>query len=140
MATIVFAASATTTLWDDNVSSGTGVGRVEFVDRPLANLDTSRPHPRGRGHSWKKGGRGSALLYVGLTKRYTAQTGEASFRAALDTIIDDDVLGTLTVTGRTAVANCRLVEAQPVGASRPMLMGGTTYHLQDWVLLFERMR
>lgn len=140
MATIVFAASATTTLWDDNVSSGTGVDRVTFIDPPLENLDTSRPHPRGRGHSWKKGGRGSALLYVGFTKRFTAQTGEASFRSTLDGIIDDTALGTLTVTGRTAVANCRLWKAMPVGASRPMLAGGTTYHLQDWVLIFERMR
>lgn len=136
MATVTF---GNVTLWSDDNTSGSGVGRVQFADRPLENLDVSRPHPRGRGASWKKGGRGSALLVVGMTKRYSAQTGEATFRAVLDAIMDYTELKTLTVTGRTAIGNCRLVMAE-CDSLQPVLLGGSTQFLQNWQLVFERMR
>lgn len=136
MATVTF---GNVTLWNDDNTSGSGVGRVDFADRPLDNLDVSRPHPRGRGANWKKGGRGSALLVLGMTKRYSSQTGEATFRAVLDAIMDYTELKTLTVTGRTAIGNCRLVAAA-CDSMQPVLLGGSTVFLQNWQLVFERMR
>ena len=133
MATVTFGGN---TLWSD--ASNGGVGSVAFADRTLENLSISRPLPRAYGSFLKAGGRASVMLPVAFTKQFSAQSGEATFRAALEALMDD-TLRTLTVTGHGAISNCRLVSAQ-AEPTRPFQVGATLYQLQDWFLIFERMR
>ena len=135
MATVTFNGD---TLWAD--TSNAGVGAVSYIDRPLENGDMSRAIPRGYGGYLKAGPRGPVLLPVGFIKQFSAQSGEATFRAALQVIIDARAIGTLTVTGHTAVTNCRLVSAEPQAPTSPFQVGSTTYQIQPWFLIFERMR
>lgn len=133
MATVTF---DSTDIWSD--ASNAGRGSVDFAERTLENYDISRPIPRGDGNYLKLGGRGGVQLGVAFTKQFSAQSDERTFRLVLEGL-QDGRIKTLTVTGHGSVANCRLVEAR-ANPTRPMRVGSTTYQIQDWFLIFERMR
>ncbi len=137
MATITFATAAgTSTIWDD---SSNGIGSVEYLPAALQNGDMVVPMPRATGSILKEGPRPGVTFPVTFAKLFSSQSAEGTFLAAMESIRDARLVGTLTVTGHAAVSGCVLSEIVANGPTRPFRSGGTTYQVQTWTLGFTRL-